>query len=56
MKKDEYYNIAIKLILQEIIDKYDLKTKQINEYIYIRIEKGMYGLVQEGNIYLGSLK
>ena len=39
MKKGEYYKISIKLIYQEIIDKYDLDNKQIYGYIYVRVEK-----------------
>ena len=50
MKKANYQKIAIKLIPQEIIDKYDLNNKQIDGYIYVRVEKGMYGLVQSGII------
>ena len=49
-KKAEYYNIEIKLIPQDIIDKYDLNNKQRYGYIYIRYKKGMYGLVQSGII------
>ena len=39
MKEAKYYKISIKLIPQEIIDKYDLKNKQIYGYIYIRAER-----------------
>ena len=37
MDKDKYYKIEINLILQEIIDKYDLNKKQIDGYIYVRV-------------------
>ena len=50
MNKAEYYKIALKLIPQEIIDKYDLINKKIYGYIYVRVEKGLYGLVQSGII------
>ena len=50
MNKNEYYNIAIKLIPQEIIDKYDRKNKQSDGYIYFRFEQVMYVLLQTGII------
>ena len=56
MKKDKYYRIAIKTISQEITDKYDLNNKQINRYIYVWPEKGMYVLVQAGIISHKALK
>ena len=40
--------MPIKLIPQEFIDLYDLTTKVKNEYVYIEIQKGMYGLPQAG--------
>ena len=45
MSKHEYYKIAISLIHQDIIDKYNLMDKQNNLFLYVRVEKGMYGLV-----------
>ena len=56
MKKSKYYKIALKLIPQEIIDKYYLINKQINGYIYARVKKGMYGLLQSGIIAHEALK
>ena len=56
MKKLEYLNIVLKIIPQEIIDKYDLLNNQCYGYIYVRIEKVMYGLVQSGIISHDSLK
>ena len=44
MNKAEYIKIALKIIPQEIIDKYDLLSKQCDRYIYVIIEKGMHGL------------
>ena len=46
MAKHEYYKISINLIPQEVIDEYNLMDKQINCFLYVRVEKGMYGLVQ----------
>ena len=37
MKKAEYLRIALKIIPQEIIDKYDLLNKQRGRYIYVII-------------------
>ena len=44
----EYIRMPIKLIPQEFIDMYDLTTKVKNGYVYIEIQKGMYGLPQAG--------
>ena len=46
MEKNKYDEIATKLILREIIDKYDLNNKQSDVYIYVRFKKGMYVLFQ----------
>ena len=40
--------MPIKLIPQEFIDRYDLTTKVKNGYVYIEIQKGVYGLPQAG--------
>ena len=48
MNKDKYSKIALKLIPQEIINEYHLINKQIYEYIYVRVKKGMCGLVKTG--------
>ena len=43
--------ITLKIIPQEIIDTYDLKALVSNQvWIYMHIEKGMYGLKQAGII------
>ena len=39
MKKAKYYRIEIKLITQEIIEKYYLIKKQSDGYIYVRVKK-----------------
>jgi hypothetical protein len=36
--------LALNIISQEIIDKYNLLEKAKNGYVYIRIDKGMCGL------------
>jgi hypothetical protein len=48
MKNSEYMRIPINLIPPEIIEEYDLMSKVHNGFIYIRIDKGMYGLPQAG--------
>lgn len=40
--------ITIKLIPQAIIDQYDLMSKMLNIYVYMKITWGMYGLPQAG--------
>ena len=42
----EYYNIAISLFPQEVIDEYNLMEKKTNYFIYVIVEKVMYGLFQ----------
>ena len=56
MYKHKYCKIALILIPQNIIDNYNLTDKQINSFIYVRAEKGMYGLVQDIIIPHTSLK
>jgi len=46
----EYMKMALKLIPQEIIDEYNLTSIAHDGFIYIQIEKGMYGLPQAGKI------
>jgi hypothetical protein len=43
-------NLALSIILQEIIDKYKWSEKEKNGYLYIQINKGMYGLPQAGRL------
>ena len=47
----EFMRIHIRIIPQEIIDTYDLKALVDNQgWIYMRIERGIYGLKQAGII------
>ena len=50
MPEHKYYNITLILIPQDVIDKYNLMDKQINVFLYIQVDKGMYGPVQVGII------
>ena len=52
----EYYKILISHFPQDVIDKYELADKQVDIFLYIRVEKGMYGLVKAGIISHTSLK
>ena len=48
MERPEYMRLPIKIIPQEIIDKYDLEKKVEDGWVYVKILKGMYGLPQAG--------
>ena len=48
MKEYEYMKIKYDLIPQEIIDKYNLQKIEHNGFIYLEVQKGMYGLKQAG--------
>jgi hypothetical protein len=50
LDRPEYMQLALTIIPQEIIDKYQLMEKEKNGKIYIRIDKGMYGLPQAGRL------
>ena len=47
MKEPEYMRIAFKYFPQDIIRKYNLNSKVAqDDYVYIKIKRGMYGLKQ----------
>ena len=48
--KPEYMRMPMKLMPDEIIDKYDLKRFGHDGWVYIKIVKRMYGLPQAGKI------
>ena len=48
MDRYEYMQMPIELIPEKIIIQYDLKVKCKNGYIYMQIERGIYGLPQAG--------
>ena len=48
MVNHEYCKISLSLISQNVIDKYNLIDYQINKLLYVRVDKGMYGLFQAG--------
>jgi hypothetical protein len=50
LDRPEYMQLTLTIIPQEIIDKYKLMDKEKNGKVYIRIDKGMYGLPQAGRL------
>ena len=51
LTEPEFMRIPLKIIPQEIINNYDLKALVDDQgWIYMRIEKGIYGLKQAGII------
>ena len=46
----EYIMIQISMIPQEFLDKYNLKGKAHNGYIFTLLTKGIYGLPPSGRI------
>jgi len=56
MKRPEYMKIPLKIIPQEIIDKYDLEAIAVDGWVYCKITKGMYGLPHAGLIAYELLK
>ena len=48
MKIKEYMRVKIELVLDEIIEQYNLRALVLDGYIYMEIGKGMYGLPQAG--------
>ena len=56
MKRPEYMWMPIKIIPQEIIDKYNLNEIVDDGWVYIKISKGMYGLPITGKLTNNLLK
>jgi hypothetical protein len=50
MDRPEYMRIPINLIPPEITTEYNLHAIQHNDHVYVRINKGMYGLPQAGKL------
>jgi hypothetical protein len=48
MNCPEYMKLKLDLIPAEIVEKYNLHEKQLNGWVYVCIELGMYGLPQAG--------
>ena len=56
MKRYEYLKIPIEVIPEDIIEQYNLHTKEYKGFIYIEVRKGMYGLPQAGKLANDLLK
>ena len=56
MNQHEFLQMYIDLIPPEFVEKYDLYTKVLNGYIYVRIIQCMYGLPQAGMLANNLLK
>ena len=50
MDHPEYMRLPMKIMPQEIIDKYNLNNIASDGWVYVRIERGMYGLPVAGRI------
>ena len=50
MERLEYMKIPLKIMLPEIVEKYNLKEVEVDGSVYIKIVKGMYGLLQAGKM------
>ena len=51
MERPKYMQLKISNMPNNIIEQYKLNEKlSPNGYVYIKIQKGMYGLTQEGSI------
>jgi hypothetical protein len=44
----EYMKMLLSRFLEEIVDKYNLGALAVDGWVYIEIQKGMYGLKQAG--------
>lgn len=56
LKNYEYIFIELALLLEEVIQKYDLRNKAYKGKVYAEVQKGMYGLPQAGLIAYNDLK
>ena len=50
MYRSDYILIQISIISQGLLDKYNLKGKAHNVYIFAQVSNEMYGLTQSGRI------
>ena len=56
MDEPEYMRMPFNLMPEKIINKYQLKDKEHDGWVYIKIVKGMYGLPQAGKLAKDLLK
>ena len=50
MDRPEYMRIPIDVIPEEIIEQYNLRSIESNGYVYVEINRSMYGLPQAGRL------
>ena len=50
MERPEYMRLPMKLIPQEIIDKYNLTPLKEGGWVYVKIVRGVYGLPRAGKL------
>ena len=50
MDRYKYMNPTLNIIPDEIIQQYNLRKLAHKVFVYMEIQKGMYGLPQEGKI------
>jgi hypothetical protein len=52
----KYMKMPLTLLPADIIEHYNLHDKALNEYVFMEIQKGMYGLPQAGILAIKLLK
>ena len=50
MNRYQYMMLTLDIIPEEIIQQYNLRNLAHKGFVYMEIQKGMYGLPQEGKI------
>ena len=56
MNRYEYMKLPLDIIAEEIIQQYNLRNLAHKYFVYMEIQKGMYGLPQAGKIANDKLK
>ena len=56
LHRPEYMRLAMKVLPQEIIEQYNLKEKETDGWVYVKITRGMYGLPHTGLLANKQLK
>ena len=56
MDRYEYINLPLDIIPEEIIQQYNLRNLAHKGFVYMKIQKGMYGLPQTGKIANDKIK
>lgn len=56
LTKPEYMRMPMKLMPEEIVNKYNLKKIEHDGWVYVKISKGMYGVSQVGKIAIEMLQ